>query len=316
MGAGVSEKGRKNLILAPAPDFWLLFSFMGPYLKIIGAMLIWSTWGVMIRWIGQPPVIVLFATSLVASITVPLVLTYRGEFDLTGTLRSWFLFGILGAASLVNNLTYFYALGHTTVSNAVFTHYTAPIFVAVLAPLLIAERLQRVTIIALPIAAIGMYLIVSGGDGLVIGQEHREGIIAGTVSGAAYAVLIIISRLLSQKRMHHKAVIAILWLTTAATAPAALRQTAVLDVRTLILLASTGIFHSTIAPLLYYSALRSVLAQHASILGFTEPLAALPLAFLVLGETPVASALFGGLLILLSGYLILHRAVSSDREKK
>lgn len=286
------------------------------YLKIAASMLIWSTWGLMIRWLGLPPVVVLFYTSLIASFTVPAVLKTRGELDLSGVTAVWHLFAILAVSSVTNNLTYFYALGHTTVANAVFTHYTAPVFVAVLAPLLIAERIQRVTMVSLPIALAGMGLIVHASGGLALGGEHVAGIIAGTVSGAAYAFLIVYSRKLSQLMMHHKAVVLLLWVTTFATAPAVFLGEHALTWKTAVLLLITGIAHSTLAPLLYYSALRKVMAQHAAILGYIEPLAAVPLAFFFLAETPSNAALFGGVLILLSGYLIVHVVAYADNHRK
>jgi drug/metabolite transporter (DMT)-like permease len=84
-----------------------------------------------------------------------------------------------------------------------------------------------------------------------------------------------------------------------------------LTTRTMGLLVVTGLLHSTVAPLLYYSALRKVIAQHAAILGYMEPLAAIPLAALFLSEIPPFSALAGGALVLLSGYLIV-RTVARD----
>jgi len=287
---------------------------MTNYLKIVAAMLIWSTWGMMIRWLSLPPVVVLFYTALIASIAVPLVLKARGEFDLGGVSAVWPLFSALAVSSIINNLTYFYALAHTTVSNAVFTHYTAPVFVAVLAPILIAERLQRVTLISLPLAVAGMVLILLAGDGLQLGEEHTRGIIAGTASGVAYAFLIIVSRRLSQKMMHHKAVVVLLWITVAVTAPAAFLFDHHLTMRTVLLLMTGGLVHSTIAPLLYFSAMRQVMAQHAAILGYIEPLAAVPLAFLFLSELPPATTIGGGILILFSGYLVVH-ASSGNRHR-
>jgi drug/metabolite transporter (DMT)-like permease len=289
---------------------------MRHYLKIIAAMLIWSTWGVIIRWLGLPPVVVLFYTSLIASMTVPLVLKLRGEFDLTGIGSAWPWFVALAIASITNNITYFYALGHTTVSNAVFTHYTAPLFVALLAPFLIAERLHKVTIISLPLAFIGMALIVGASDGFRFGSGHAAGILAGTASGIAYAFLIILSRKLSQMLLHHKVVFLILWTTALVTGPFALMTTYTVTARMLVLVLITGVFHSTLAPLLYYSALRKVIAQHAAILGYIEPLAAVPLAFLFLSESPGGAALAGGFLIILSGYLVVHAASRPDAGNK
>jgi drug/metabolite transporter (DMT)-like permease len=276
------------------------------YLKIIAAMLIWSTWGPMIRWLALPPSVVLFYNSLVASFTVPAVLAARGELHLEGIGKYWWLFGLLALSAITNNISYFYALGHTTVSNAVFTHYTAPLFVALLAPFLISERLQKTTLFSLPIAALGMTMIVLAGGGLKTGGAHTAGIIAGTISGVAYALIIIFSRQLSRMLMHHKAVVLLPWITTIAMAPAVLFMDHHLDFRKAGLLFLTGVFHSTIAPLLYYDALRKVMAQHAAILGYMEPLAAIPLAYLLLSETPSLLALFGGLLILISGFLIVH----------
>jgi drug/metabolite transporter (DMT)-like permease len=224
----------------------------------------------------------------------------------------WHLFAALAVSSLVNNISYFYALGNTTVSNAVFTHYTAPVFVAVLAPVLIAERLLRTTLISLPLAVTGMALIVYASGGIDLRSGHAPGIVAGTISGVAYALLIIVSRRLSQMMMHHKAVVLLLWITTVVTAPAALLSSHTLTAESVLLLFITGIAHSTIAPLFYYSALRHVIAQHAAILGYIEPLAAVPLAFLFLAEAPSLLALAGGGLILVSGYFII-RSVAHTR---
>jgi drug/metabolite transporter (DMT)-like permease len=280
---------------------------MKSYLQIIASMCIWSTWGLLIRWLELPPVVVLFYTSLVASFTVPLALRSLGQFPAElFTFKSWHLFVALAGASLLNNITYFYALGHTTVSNAVFTHYTAPIIVAVLAPWLIGERLQRITLVSLPLAAAGMALIVLRDGGLRLDNAHLPGILAGTASGVGYAMMIILTRRLGQMLLHQKAVIVLLWLTVIMTAPVVAALDYHITGRAAFLLLITGLFHSTLAPIMYFNALRHVLAQHAAILGYIEPLAAIPLAFLFLAETPPPIALLGGGLILLSGYLVVH----------
>jgi len=280
---------------------------MKNYLKIVLAMFIWSTWGLLIRWMALPPVVVLFYTSLIAGIVVPVVLKVRGDFpNAVFNLDFWYLYVGLALASMLNNLTYFFALGHTTVSNAIFTHYTAPVIVAALAPFMIAERLQRVTLISLPIAAAGMTMIVLANGGLSLDSAHLPGILAGTASGVGYAFVIIFSRKLSQLLLHQKAIIVLLWITIIATAPSALSAEHTVGLRSGILLLITGLLHSTTAPLLYFSALRKVLAQHAAILGYIEPLAAIPLAFLFLAETPPPAALLGGILILFSGALLMR----------
>jgi drug/metabolite transporter (DMT)-like permease len=276
-------------------------------LSIIAAMCIWSTWGPLIRWMALPPAVVLFYTAAIASFTVPAFLVLRGELDLSGVSRARGTFALLAFCFIVNNLTYFFALAHTTVANSVFTHYTAPIFVALLSPLLLSERIQRVTLLSLPIAAIGMTIVALSGGGLRTGGSHLPGIAAGTASGVAYAFIIIYSRKLSRINMHRQAVALMPWLTAAAMLPAAFLSEYHLGPRTAALLLVSGIFHSTVAPLLYYYALRTVVAQHAAILGYMEPLAAIPMAWVLLSERPAAGAFFGGALILLSGYLVIRK---------
>jgi drug/metabolite transporter (DMT)-like permease len=180
--------------------------------------------------------------------------------------------------------------------------------VAILAPLLIEEKLQKVTLVALPLAAAGMVLIVLSGGGLRWGGEHTGGIIAGTASGFAYAIIIVMSRKLSMMHLHYTSVILLLWITVVATAPTVLSSDIDITWRVGILLLTGGIAHSTVAPLLYFSALRNVMAQHAAILGYIEPLAAVPLAVLFLSEIPSLSSIAGGVLIILSGYLVVHDA--------
>jgi drug/metabolite transporter (DMT)-like permease len=156
---------------------------------------------------------------------------------------------------------------------------------------------------------LGMVMIVLSEGGLRTSSADMSGIVAGMVSGIAYAFIIIFSRKLSRMLLHHKAVVILLWTTTIVTAPWALSMDYHLDHRAAGLLLMTGVMHSTLAPLLYYSALRKVMAQHAAILGYMEPLSAIPLAYLFLSETPSFIALFGGVLILFSGYLVIHSRI-------
>jgi drug/metabolite transporter (DMT)-like permease len=74
-----------------------------------------------------------------------------------------------------------------------------------------------------------------------------------------------------------------------------------------------GVVHSTIAPVLYYRGLRDVIATRTAVLGYLEPLCAILLAMFFLHEMPDIRSLYGGILILFSGYLSIrakHAATS------
>ena len=54
----------------------------------------------------------------------------------------------------------------------------------------------------------------------------------------------------------------------------------------------------------------TVKANEAAILGYSEPVGAIIMAFIFLHELPGTPALLGGLLILFSGYLILRAKIA------
>jgi drug/metabolite transporter (DMT)-like permease len=67
-----------------------------------------------------------------------------------------------------------------------------------------------------------------------------------------------------------------------------------------------GVVHSTIAPVLYYRGLRDVSASRTAVLGYLEPLCAILLGMLILHEMPGIRSLYGGILIISSGYLTIR----------
>jgi drug/metabolite transporter (DMT)-like permease len=204
-------------------------------------------------------------------------------------------------------MLFYFAFRNTTIANAVLTHYTAPVFVALLSPLLLKEPVHRTAWTAILLSSIGLWFILgwgsAGSEGHYGDREHL-GIIAGALSGLAYAFLILIVRriasiypsLLITFVQNGIVALVLLPFVFRVEVPSA-------SVPYLILM---GVVHSTIAPLLYVQGFRSVRAGDAAILGYFEPVGAILLALAVYHEVPGMIALFGGMLILLSGYMVVR----------
>ena len=75
------------------------------------------------------------------------------------------------------SIGYVLAITHTTVANAVFTLGTIPFFTAVIAWLILGERVDRVTAVAIVLAFAGISLMVG------------DGVAAGTVFGSLMAII-------------------------------------------------------------------------------------------------------------------------------
>ncbi|MFZ3123441.1 MAG: DMT family transporter [Thermodesulfovibrionales bacterium] len=272
---------------------------MMPSLYILLAIFLWSSLGIVVRLSGIEVHILIFYSVIVSLIVQGIILSgknYRKEFPEIKLLKYPL---ILGAASLINTFTYFLAFKHTTIANAVLTHYTAPLIVAFLAPLFLREKVTRAIIISIVIASTGLWIMLNG---FSFKEGHALGIIAGLVSGFAYAAVIILIRVYTQSfnpvvlAFFSNAVIAILLAPFVREFP----------VNALWSFLVMGIVHSTIAPILYFKGLRYVSAGRTAVLGYLEPVIAIIFGIIFLSELPGKGSIIGGLLIIFSGYLTLR----------
>jgi len=270
-------------------------------------MAIWSSWGLFIRWLPLPPWAVSFYVGVVSCAVAALCWVARG-----GSARQLWpraRYGpllALGFLFLANNVLFLSAYERTTVANAILSHYTAPVFVALLAPATLGEALLPRTPVALVLASLGMALLLPGLEPS-LESRHVQGLLMGAGSGLAYAGLVLLVRHLSPRV---PALLLLFWqnlVTVALLAPWALRleTPAAPGWRTWLALLFLGTVHATAAGFLYLAGIRTVRAQTAAVLGYLEPLGAVALAAWFLGERPGPLSLVGGALILLGGGLVV-----------
>ena len=282
------------------------------YLKIIAAILIWSSLGIFIRKIELPNQCIIFYSALIAGVIQFISLLVSGilkeERRKKSEPKSVLFLVISPLCFITNTMLFYFAFRNTTIANAVLSHYTAPIFVAIMAPLLLKEKIKRTTWIAITLSSIGLWFILGGTNPLLnIAASSREslGIIAGAMSGLAYAFLILtIKRIASVYSP-----LFITFIQNGITAIILLPFVLAVNVpsEAMPYLLIMGVFHSTIAPVLYVQGFRSVKANEAAVLGYFEPVGAILLAFIFLHEVPGIEALLGGALILYSGYMIIKK---------
>jgi drug/metabolite transporter (DMT)-like permease len=206
----------------------------------------------------------------------------------------------------MNSLLFYYSISNTTIANAVLTHYTSPIFVAMLSPVLLRESIDRLVITAIIISTAGLLLMLKG---FSLSEQDVKGIIAGVISGLTYAMIIIIGRFLAQQfsplliTVSQNLFVVVLLLPFIKEIPMETAGYFIL----------MGIVHSTVAPLLYIRGLKEVRANKAAILGYLEPVGAMLFALFIFKEVPRIMSLAGGILILYSGYLIIKSRESRQK---
>jgi drug/metabolite transporter (DMT)-like permease len=274
-------------------------------LTIAGCALSWGFISIIVRELDMPALAIVFyrdALTVGAIAAVLVVLRRRELFRLPTPAVLWL--GVLLAAHWG---LFFTAIKETSVASAVLITYAAPIFMALLAPILIREHVPAVSIGALAVSLAGIALItLSGGSG----DEAVEplGVVLAVLAAITYAFLIV---LLKKYAANVDPVTVVLYEAIVASvvlSPAALLGDYSLGAREVGYLLLLGVLLTGLAGIVYVGALRWVPATTAGILAYMEPLSAAVLAAVLLGQALTAGIVAGGALIVAAGVAVVLRA--------
>jgi drug/metabolite transporter (DMT)-like permease len=270
-------------------------------LYILLAIFLWSSQGAVVRLSGVDLHVLIFYSIIASLILQGAILSQRRYRKEMPGVKKLMYPVILGIVSLANSLSFFYAFQKTSIANAVLTHYTAPVIVAFFAPFFLKEKITMRIILVIGLASLGLWTMLNG---FSLEESQMKGIIAGVLSGIAYAIIIIFLRLHSAK--FNPLILTFFTNVTIAVLLAPfVREFPTHALWSFLLI---GIVYSTIAPILYYKGLQYVSANRAAVLGYLEPVCAIIFSMLLLHEIPGTHSLIGGMLILFSGYLTIRNS--------
>lgn len=279
------------------------------YFYVAAAAIIWGSNGVIVNLVPYDAHTVAFFRVLFASFTLlPVVLLTRKR-EVMSAARHWKIMLSLGCLLALGWVLLFHSMKLIAIANAVLLNYTAPIFVALLAPLVLKEKLEKSTLIALAISVAGIG-VISYQQNLQISDPNGFnplGVILGLLAGLAYAGFIIVSkRALSS---FSSQVVAFYSYSVASIVllPFVIGTDFSPDLAPWILLLVLGVFNTGFAVTLYLKGLGMVKAQKAVVFTYLEPASAVVFGFLFLAQQPTSLMLVGGFLILISGYIAASR---------
>ncbi len=209
----------------------------------------------------------------------------------------------LGLAMGLTMTLYTYAIQHTTAANAALLVNSAPIYVALLAPWLLKEARPRYTWISLALAIVGIVLITNPAA-LRLESASFAGIAAGAASGFTYALPMLIGRHL---RSRVSSITQILWgsgIAALMLLPFAVRTGMAAALPNLPYLIPLGVISLGLSYLLYFLGLQRVSTQVVSVAALFEPVSGALIGLVVFHEYLTLPGVAGGLLVLVSIYLI------------
>ena len=253
---------------------------------IVLAALLWSTGGIGIKAIDDPPLKVTFYRSIFAAVT--LFLVFRRDVIRIPRTPAFFAAIVAYGTCLT---TFVIATRWTTAANAIFLQYAGVVWVLLLSPLVLREPMRRRDVIAIIFALSGMALFF-------VGKFEARGMAGNAmalVSSIFFAMLI-----LALRREHDASRAAVTWgnVAIAIVLLPAVAHDLALSLRSLGALLFLGIFQIGVAYAFFVKGLRYVTATQASLTGMLEPVANPIWVLLFLGEQPSKFAIAGAAVVL------------------
>jgi drug/metabolite transporter (DMT)-like permease len=256
-------------------------------LLVLIAALLWSTGGIGIKAIDDPPLKIAFYRSAVAAVALALFLRPR-----VGRITLPFIASVVSYAGCL--VTFVTATKWTTAANAIFLQYSGVVWVLLLSPMVLREKMTRRDVIAIVVALAGMVLFFMG----KLDVHGWNGNLMALLSGVFFAALVLSLRM--QKGGADEA--SVLWgniVLALVLLPFVARNPGLaLTSRSAFVLVALGVIQIGVAYYFFVRGLRRVSATQASLTGMLEPVMNPLWVFLLLGEKPSAWAIVGALIVL------------------
>lgn len=205
-----------------------------------------------------------------------------------------------GIAMGFNWILLFEAYKYTTVSVATLSYYFAPVIVTIVCPILFREKMTGKQIVCFVMSTLGIVLITGIGD-MKSGSNHLVGIAFGLGAAVLYATVVLINKFIKNVDGIHRTFLqflaAILILVPYVLATSGVNLSVLNGIGFSCLLV-VGLIHTGITYCMYFSSLKELPGQKAAILSYIDPLVAVMISVLVLGEKMTLMQMVGGALIL------------------
>lgn len=254
-------------------------------LMLLGSMAIFGTIGIFVRYIPLPSSLIANIRGLSGSLFLLLVLAVKKEkLDWVSIRRNLPVLLLSGIFLGGNWIALFEAYRYTTVATATLCYYMAPVLVMVLSPVLLNEKLtgKKVGII---LAAVGGMALVTGFQ--PGGVDPQKGTVLGLLAASLYAGVVLANRKLQNIGTYDTTIMQ-LGLSAMVLLPynVVTVDFSGLEINAAVaaLLLFVGIVHTGVAYWLYFGSLKELPAQSAALLSYIDPITAIVLSALVLGE--------------------------------
>lgn len=274
-------------------------------IKLIVTMLLFGTIGVFVRNIALPSSVIAVVRGAIGScFLLAVVFLRKSGLDLPAIKRNAGKLLLSGLCIGVNWILLFEAYRYTTVATATLCYYMQPVIVILGSALILGEKLSARKLICVFIAILGM-VPVSGVLESLPTADEVTGILLALGAAALYGINIITNKTMKNLPSFDMTIFCLMIAGLTLLPYTFVMEdwgAMVWDMQSLLLLVTVGILHTGVAYALYYSALKVLKAQTVAMYGYIDPIFAIVLSALLLGEPLTVSTAVGGAMILGATY--------------
>lgn len=269
---------------------------------LLVSMVIYGTIGIFRRYIPLPSGMIALSRAMIGLLFLLLVIKVSGQkISFPAIKKNFKILCISGMVMGVNWILLFEAYQYTSVATATLCYYMEPIFVIFGSAFLLKEKLTRKKLLCSAVALAGMVLVSGVLQVGISGLSELKGIFLGLGAGLLYATVILLNKQLKDIGAYDKTVtqlaaaaVVLLPYTLAAEDVSGVAVTPLM----IIMLVVVGIIHTGIAYALYFGSMGSLKAQTIALFSYVDPVVAVILSTVILGENIGVSGFIGAVLIL------------------
>lgn len=283
-------------------------------IMLIISMVIFGTIGLFVRKISvSSGELALYRAIMAALLIGSYLLVTKQRIPFRSIRKEFPILLLSGVAMGFNWILLFEAYKYTTVSVATLSYYFAPVIVTIACPIIFREKIGKKQWICFAMSTLGIIMITGIGD-LSVGESHFIGILYGLGAAFLYATVILLNKYIKGVEGIHRtflqfvAAAVVLLPYVLITGGVTLNR---LDALGWVSLLIVGILHTGITYCMYFSAIKELPGQEAAILSYTDPLVAVLVSVLLLGETLTFFQAAGGICIL--GFTLWNEIASEKK---
>ncbi|HNX22586.1 MAG TPA: DMT family transporter [Spirochaetota bacterium] len=284
-------------------------------IMFILAMVIFGTIGLFVRHIPLPSSEIALIRGIIGSLFLLAIMVYSRR-RLSGEVvrKNLLLLIISGGVLGFNWILLFQSYRYTTLSNAVLSYYFAPVFVMILSPFILKEKLSFKKMFCIAGAMAGM-LIIMGNGGNNSGQyHHAAGIALGLSAAGCYAALMLLNKFIRGLDGLETTLIQLISASCVLLPYVILTEGAAIPVisgESAVWILTMGIVHTGLGFYLFFTSIQKMKGQTAAALSYTDPITAMAVSGFMLQESILVQQILGGAL-LLGATFISERLSESD----